>query len=336
MQVIINQDTILIFPETGAPVFFPKSSPIGIAIETNLEVFGEGSAELNTFLKKVVDQNSTFKEQLEAETDRITVVAKGSEESTEKVTLQDVFEAPVLEAKIDNKDLPGFLKEKVSQLLAKQLPVAPILAFWDNLSENPNENSKNCLFNFLEANQFTLTPDGHFIAYKKVTKMDDGTLMDSHSRTVNNNVGSIPTMDREKVNSNPNEVCSHGLHVGAWGYVNNFSGQVIIACKVNPKDVCAVPTDYQFQKMRTCRYEVLAEVTQPISKGMQLVKDDLTAVKEEVKFDQPRQNIAVQFDGMTARQIIDFVKKETGEEITISLKNKTSIIKAATKLLAAK
>ena len=31
-----------------------------------------------------------------------------------------------------------------------------------------------------------------------------------------------------------------------------------MVCKVNPKDVVSVPTDCKFQKLRTCRYEVVS------------------------------------------------------------------------------
>jgi hypothetical protein len=43
--------------------------------------------------------------------------------------------------------------------------------------------------------------------------------------------------------------------------------------------------------------------------------------------------IFIEFDELTAREIIEFVKDYTGRIITISLKNKRAIIKQAMKLL---
>lgn len=87
--------------------------------------------------------------------------------------------------------------------------------------------------------------------------------MDIHSGTFDNSPGKIVEMPREEVDSDVNQTCSRGLHACADSYLGEFyaksSGYKVIVVKINPKDVCAVPADYNFSKMRTCRYEVLSE-----------------------------------------------------------------------------
>jgi hypothetical protein len=65
-------------------------------------------------------------------------------------------------------------------------------------------------------------------------------------------------MARDLVDDNPNNTCSAGLHVACFDYAKGF-GSRLVEVKVNPRDVVCVPTDYNGTKMRTCRFEVVAE-----------------------------------------------------------------------------
>jgi hypothetical protein len=85
----------------------------------------------------------------------------------------------------------------------------------------------------------------------------DLTFTDIHTRTFSIKLGEVVKMDRSECDSNPEQTCSSGLHIGAPGYVKGFgsgSSRKIIACLVNPAHVVAVPTDYSFEKMRVCEY----------------------------------------------------------------------------------
>jgi hypothetical protein len=80
---------------------------------------------------------------------------------------------------------------------------------------------------------------------------------DWHSGTTNVRLGGTVSMDRSAVDCNPSNSCSSGLHIGAPGYVKNFGGgdqNVHLACLVNPMNICAIPADYSYQKMRVCEY----------------------------------------------------------------------------------
>lgn len=166
---------------------------------------------------------------------------------------------------------PPILSRKILDFAKNDLPVMPLVNFWKNLSENPSYRSREQLFGFLEANHVPLTEDGCFVAYKGVARLDDGTLVDSFTKTFRNNVGDVVKMDRSKVDDDPNRTCSAGLHVAAHNYAEHcYGGDALLHVKVNPRDVVSVPTDYDNQKMRVCEYTVVA-----VSKDRQELSDRL-------------------------------------------------------------
>lgn len=154
---------------------------------------------------------------------------------------------------IDGEALPQALSQRVLQFRDEGLPFEPLLRFWTNLKQNPSFNSRTMLYKFLEHNGHPLTDDGCFIAYRGVTE----DFRDVHSKTFDNRVGQTCEMSRDKVDDNPNNTCSHGLHVACYDYAKGFGPQ-LVEVKVNPKDVVAVPTDYNGTKMRVCKFEVVA------------------------------------------------------------------------------
>lgn len=154
---------------------------------------------------------------------------------------------------IDGNELPNALSKKIMLLKEQDLPLDSIVKFWDRLKLNPSFNSRKQLYDFLEFNQHPLTEDGKFIAYRGVT--DD--LKDIHTKTFDNSVGSVCEMSRDKVDDNPNNTCSFGLHVAAYSYAKGF-GPKLVEVEVDPADVVAVPTDYNGTKMRVCKFKVVA------------------------------------------------------------------------------
>lgn len=154
---------------------------------------------------------------------------------------------------IDGEKLPMTLSKRLVQFFNQNIDTTPLEAFWDNLRKNPSEDSKQSLYDFIEANHFPITRNGTFIAYKMVRK----DFLDSHSKSFDNTPGNIVRMARATVNADRNQSCSTGLHVGAYSYAKTFSGEVLLEVEVNPKDVVAVPYDYDSQKMRVCEYKVI-------------------------------------------------------------------------------
>lgn len=141
-----------------------------------------------------------------------------------------------------------------------------LVLFWQNALKNPLERARTDLYAFLEHNGIPITQDGCFVAYRSVVRHQDGNLYDAHTGKFRNNVGDIVTMPRDQVDSNPDQTCSRGLHVAAFEYAKGFS-QVLLEVKVNPADVCAIPTDYNGQKMRVCKFEVVAINAETASEG---------------------------------------------------------------------
>lgn len=176
-----------------------------------------------------------------------------------------VDENDVVRFKTDDSEIPDAISKKIIAMHSENLPYRPLINFWNNLKKNPSQRSIEQLFGFLETNHHPITPDGKFIAYKKITRLADGRLVDSHTKKVCNEVGEIVQMNRDNVNPDPNQTCSTGLHVASWEYAQSFSGDVLVEVEVHPKDVVAVPVDYNQQKMRTCEYKVRAvyEDTKP-------------------------------------------------------------------------
>lgn len=168
---------------------------------------------------------------------------------------------------------PAELSERILKFKEQKLPYKPLLKFWDNLKKNPSFNSRKMMFAFLEHNGHPLTQDGCFIAYRGVTE----DFRDKHTKKFNNAPGSICEMPRQDVNDNPNETCSHGLHVACFDYAKGF-GEKLVEVKVNPSDVVCVPVDYNGTKMRVCKFEVIQECAALLDR---LVYDKEEVIEEE-------------------------------------------------------
>ena len=137
------------------------------------------------------------------------------------------------------------------------------------------------LYKFLEHENIPITPDGTFLAYKRVdnnyysfasgklTLLQGKTNREDKTGNIFNAIGETIEAARNEISDDPNEDCSQGLHVGSIDYVIDFhngDGHVIIV-EVDPKDVVSVPHDTSHQKMRVSKYTVVSEYTQPLPSG---------------------------------------------------------------------
>ena len=152
------------------------------------------------------------------------------------------------------------LTKRVISFMQQDLPFKPLLNFLCNLMENPSKRAVDELYDFLEVGELPITEDGHFLAFKNV-KSD---YKDIHSGTFDNSVGKVCEMRRNQVDEDKDRTCSYGLHFCSIKYLPHFSdscGGHTMIVKINPKDVVAIPSDYNNTKGRTCRYEVIGEYT---------------------------------------------------------------------------
>lgn len=183
------------------------------------------------------------------------------------------------------REMHNALTKRMVAMIQEDFPVAPLVKFMENLMENPSKRAVNELYGFLEKNTLPITPDGCFLAYKKVR----ADYLDCHSGTVLNKPAIYMTdedhaklaeysgkhnevtvevtdgvttisMERNMVDDDQNRTCSVGLHFCSKDYLRNFGGERILVLKINPRDVVSIPNDYNDSKGRACRYEIVDEI----------------------------------------------------------------------------
>jgi len=183
------------------------------------------------------------------------------------------------------REMHNALTKRMVAMIQEDFPVEPLVAFMENLMQNPSKRAVNELYGFLEKNTLPITPDGCFLAYKKVR----GDYLDCHSGTVLNKPAiyltdednaklaeyagkhnevtvevvdgvTVVSMERNMVDDDQNRTCSVGLHFCSKDYLNHFGGERTIILKINPRDVVSIPNDYNDSKGRACRYEIVDEI----------------------------------------------------------------------------
>jgi hypothetical protein len=183
----------------------------------------------------------------------------------------------------DGIKMPDMFTGTILDMVKQGFPFEPMLNFLDNMSQNPSDHAIIELFDFMENKNMPITMDGCFLAYKAVGP----DFKDIYSRTFDNSVGSVCSVPRNEVDKNRDNGCGRGLHVGAIDYAKSYGGiniddnngdgddgNQLVICKVNPRDVVSVPTDHKFQKLRTCRYEVVAKFDTIFDKAVHLTDSD--------------------------------------------------------------
>jgi len=161
--------------------------------------------------------------------------------------------------KVVVKPMHNSLTTRMITMLQEDFPIEPLVLFMENLMENPSKRAVDELYGFLERNSLPITPDGHFLAYKRVRN----DYLDLHSGTMDNSVGKIVEMERNQVDDNKEQTCSTGLHFCSQAYLPHFGAggeNRVVIVKINPRDVVSIPVDYNNAKGRACRYEVVGEV----------------------------------------------------------------------------
>lgn len=154
------------------------------------------------------------------------------------------------------------------------------VAFMEKLYTNPSKASQEHLFHYIEKSGLQVTPDGDIVAYKGTAS--DGKSTHAGFGIVNgveyqhdylqNAVGTVVEIPRSMVNEDRNTHCSTGLHVGAFSYVTGYwsnSWPHMWLVTVNPRDVVAVPADFESGKIRVARYVVVADLG-PTSKAKKI------------------------------------------------------------------
>jgi hypothetical protein len=192
----------------------------------------------------------------------------------------------------------------IIDMVKQGFPFEPMLNFLDNISQNPSDHAIVELFDFMENKHMPITMDGHFLAYKAVRS----DYKDIYSGKFDNSVGSICQVPRQSVDNNRDNGCGTGLHVGAIDYAKSYGGidldndggsddgNHLMICKVNPKDVVSVPNDHKFQKLRTCRYEVVAKFDSIFDKVVHFTENDKSYMATKKRNREWMHEIAAKLD----------------------------------------
>ena len=149
------------------------------------------------------------------------------------------------------------LATRVLSFLEHGLDCVHLFKFILKLNLNPSKRAVDELYTFLEHRALPITDNGNFLAYKAVR----ADYTDKHSGKFLNTVDAVLEMPRNKVDDDKNVGCSYGFHAGTVEYAKDFmdrDGHLMIV-EINPADVVSIPTDCQFQKLRTCKYKVVGE-----------------------------------------------------------------------------
>ena len=176
---------------------------------------------------------------------------------------------------LDGEEVDNALSAQVLRFMDEGVEdYKPLVAFFENVQANPNEHSREQLYEWLSRRDFTITADGMIVGYKGVDPQDDGTFLSISSGKaivdgevvtgrIPTNLGSIIEMPRSEVEWDPTVGCHTGLHVGTFDYASSFGRGAVLEVHVNPRDVVSVPTDSDAAKVRCCRYNIVAKIDTP-------------------------------------------------------------------------
>ncbi len=159
----------------------------------------------------------------------------------------------------DGRPLHGALVNRILGVVKAAGNAGPLLLFLENLMENPSKRAVDELYKFMEKNDLPVTSDGHFLAYKKV-RSDYKSI---HDGKTDNSIGTSPSVPRNTVDEDKSRTCSSGLHFCSRSYLPHFGGgegNRIVVVKINPRDVVAIPDDYNQAKGRACTYQIVGEL----------------------------------------------------------------------------
>jgi hypothetical protein len=177
----------------------------------------------------------------------------------------------------DGDEVDSSLTDQILRFLEEGSDFTPLVAFFENVSANPEPHSREQLYDWLRNHEISITDEGTILAYKGVHSTEeegkyrsgfqgkaivDGEEVEGY---IPNFVGAVVEMPRSQVVHDPSTACSRGLHVGTYNYAQSYARGAMLAVEVNPRDVVSVPTDGHGAKVRVCRYKVREVIEQPYS-----------------------------------------------------------------------
>lgn len=187
--------------------------------------------------------------------------------------------------RLDGKVVDFGISDVMKRMMKEGHNVEYLARFLENVASNPDVSMAPSIYGFLNKGVMPITPDGHFLAFKRVDQdyrsftsgaeevtigvPDNKTPMITLVGRVPHNIGTVVFMKREDCDPDRTRTCSVGLHACSHLYLreyHNGRGKIVVV-KINPRDVTAVPTDYDETKLRCCQLEVVGEVQEGQTAG---------------------------------------------------------------------
>lgn len=229
-----------------------------------------------------------------------------------------------------DKELNSYAATKAIQFVEQGLPAGALINFLKRVEQNPSYRAVQDLYKFLEFNGMPLTPEGHFMAYKKVRRVCETRppmsgavyqFVDIYTQQICNDPGENVWMPRNQVDENPDRTCSRGLHVCSYDYLPKFgreNGDTVVMVSVDPADVVAIPHEYDNAKMRVCAYKVVREIPEWRGHTWDSGVVEEHPNHEEMEDDEPDDDeFGVQQEedylGTTVKQLLDELNNASGE-----------------------
>ena len=94
----------------------------------------------------------------------------------------------------EDREVTGLIASRIFETIRLGLDYTPMTNFLERLMKNPSKRAVDELFGFMEACTLPITPDGCFLAYKRV----NSDYLDCHSRSVLNKPADLFT-DTDRV-----------------------------------------------------------------------------------------------------------------------------------------
>ncbi len=162
-------------------------------------------------------------------------------------------------------DLTGKLVDRIiEQMIGGNEDFEKFAKFLNLTMEHEDNTTRSRLMDFAAHDKLDINEDGHVVAFKNVRE----DYFDKHSRKFRNMIGDQPSMRRSDCDADHTKACSRGLHVCSPTYLKGFWGTSgrTMRVVVDPRDFVGIPYDYKDSKARVCKYTVVEDVSDQLSK----------------------------------------------------------------------
>lgn len=205
------------------------------------------------------------------------------------------------QVKWGDKVISNGMTRRILEMFKQGFTITPMIRFMEKVMDNPSTYAIDELYTFLENNNLPITPNGNFLAYKKIR----ANYTDCHTGKMDNSVGTVVSMPRASVDANRNNTCSTGLHACSLEYLKSFSGERTVIVEIDPRDFVSCPVDYKNSKIRVCKYKVISEIANTAESASEAFK---TAVQKNASnaiqsvSDKPKKPLSMTANAIRKRE----------------------------------